>query len=234
MEFFHCHLKMLKDFIKKNILRTYLLDIGFVVFLGLFLVYAKLRLKGLLVLISTYVPQINAIDPNVNSLAAETLIKDVSNIANTAFIFLIITPVVIFLIYFTFQGLNFYYLNKKRLYLLYFFVTSLITYVLFILLILNELNNWVLILIFLLMAYLTFLSYLQIKGKEYLKLLKRSYLLIFVFLGYITLWLISVSILFMGLLNYSIGENYLVLLILGLLFLFFVSIYRIWFMKTFS
>ena len=91
---------MLKDFIKKNILRTYLLDIGFVVFLGLFLVYAKLRLKGLLVLISTYVPQINAIDPNVNSLAAETLIKDVSNIANTAFIFLIITPVVIFLIYF--------------------------------------------------------------------------------------------------------------------------------------
>lgn len=224
----------MKKIIKENILRTYLLDIGFVLILGAFLLYAKSRLRDFLVLINSYAPQLNSIDPNIDAATAELLTRNVGDLANNAYIFLIIVPVIVFLIYFIFQGLNFYYLNKKRLYLLYFFVTSLITYVLFILLTLNGLSNWILILVFLLIAYLAFLSYLKIDQIGYLKLLKKSHILFFVFLGYSILWLISLSMFFMGLLNYSVNEDYISFVILGLLFLFFVSSYRIWFMKTFS
>ena len=223
----------MKKTIKETILRTYLLDLGFVFFLGLFLFYAKLKLKSLLTVIYAYAPQINAIDPNVDAAGAQNLINNIGNAAGTAYTLLIIIPVIIFLVYVIFQGLNFYYLNKKKLYLVYFSVFSLISYILFILLIFKGFDL-VLSLIFLVIAYLTFLSYFKINEKEYINLLKKSYIMIPVFLGYLGLWLISLSMFFMSLLNYSVNENYIFSLILGLLFLFGVSWYRVLIMKRFS
>src|SRR3989338_840073 len=150
----------MKKTIKETILRTYLLDLGFVFFLGLFLFYAKLKLKSLLTVIYAYAPQINAIDPNVDAAGAQNLIN---------------IPIIIFLVYVIFQGLNFYYLNKKKLYLVYFSFSSLISYILFILLIFKGFDL-VLSLIFLVIAYLTFLSYFKINEKEYINLLKKSYI----------------------------------------------------------
>ena len=102
----------MKKTIKETILRTYLLDLGFVFFLGLFLFYAKLKLKSLLTVIYAYAPQINAIDPNVDAVGAQNLINNIGNVAGTAYTLLIIIPIIIFLVYVIFQGLNFYYLNK--------------------------------------------------------------------------------------------------------------------------
>src|SRR3990167_1322322 len=146
----------MKKTIKENIFRTYLLDIGFVLFLGLFLVYAKLKLKSLLTVIYAYAPQINAIDPNVDAAGAQNLINNIGNAAGTAYTLLIIIPVIIFLVYVIFQGLNFYYLNKKKLYLVYFSVFSLISYILFILLIFKGFDI-VLCLVFVVIAFLVFL-----------------------------------------------------------------------------
>src|SRR3989344_45364 len=223
----------MKKTIKENIFRTYLLDIGFVLFLGLFLVYAKLKLKSLLTVIYAYAPQINAIDPNVDAVGAQSLINNIGNAAGSAYTLLIIIPIIIFLVYVIFKGLNFYYINKKKLYLVYFSFSSLISYILFILLIFKGFNL-VLSLIFLAIAYLTFLSYFKINEKEYVNLLKKSYIMIPVFLGYFGLWLISLSMFFVSLLNYSVNEDYIFSLILGLLFLFGVSWYRVLIMKRFS
>src|SRR3989344_1689911 len=184
----------MKETIKENILRTFSLDIGFVLFLGAFLILARNKIGNYISQINIYLPQINSINPNIDPAVADILIKDANSIVNNMFIFLFVIPVVVFLIYFIFQGLSFYYFKKERKYLIYFFVTSLFSYIVFILLLTESNFNLFLILISLLFAYLTFLSYLQIKEESYLMLLKKSYVLFFVFLGYLVLWILSLSL----------------------------------------
>ena len=102
----------MKKLIKENIIRTYLLDLGFVLLLGTFLILARNKIGSYILQMNIYLPQINSIDPNIDSAAAELLINDANSIANNMFIFLIVIPVVVFLIYFIFQGLSFYYFKK--------------------------------------------------------------------------------------------------------------------------
>ncbi|MBI4159331.1 hypothetical protein HY500_03685 [Candidatus Woesearchaeota archaeon] len=220
---------------RKNIFRTYLLDIGFVLFLGFFLIFSRNIVGNYISQMNVYLPQINSIDPNLDPVGAEFLIKDANSISNNMFIFLLVIPVVVFLIYFIFQGLSFYYLKKEKKYLIYFFVTSLFSYILFALLLTKSSFNIPLILIFLLIAYLTFLSYLTINGEDYLKLLKQSYVLFFVFLGYLLLWIISFSLFLMAILNYTISNiSYVLFAGLGLLVLLGISYCKILIVEKFS
>lgn len=213
----------MKSIIKKNILRTFLLDLGFVLFLGTFLILARNKIGNYILQMNFYLPQIDSIDPNIDPSTAEILIKDANAIANNMFIFLIIIPIIVFLIYFIFQGLSFYYLKREKKYLIYFFVSSLFSYIIFIIL-LTKGFNLPFILIFLLIAYLTFLSYIEIREENYLKLLKKSYTLFFVFLGYLILWIISLSLFLMAILKYTINDlSYILFAGLGLLVLFGIS-----------
>ncbi|MBI2106688.1 hypothetical protein HYT57_01775 [Candidatus Woesearchaeota archaeon] len=218
----------------KNILRTFLLDFGFVLFLGTFLILARNKVGNYISQMNIYLPQINSIDPNIDPAAAELLIKDANSIANNMFIFLIVIPIVVFLIYFIFQGLSFYYFKKERKYLIYFFVTSLFSYLLLIIL-LTKGFNIPLILVFLLTSYLTFLSYLDVKEENYLRLLKRSHLMFLVFFGYTTLWIISLSLFLMAILKYIISDmNYILFAGLGFLVLLGISYCKILIVKRFS
>lgn len=224
----------MKKTIKENILRTFSLDIGFVLFLGAFLILARNKIGNYISQINIYLPQINSINPNIDPAVVDILIKDANSIVNNMFIFLFVIPVVVFLIYFIFQGLSFYYFKKEKKYLIYFFVTSLFSYLLLIILLTNGFNI-PLILVFLLIAYLTFLSYLEIKEENYLKLLKRSHIMFLVFLGYITLWAISLSLFLMAILKYTINDmSYILFACLGLLILLGISFCKILIMKKFS
>ena len=225
----------MKKIIKENIIKTYLLDLGFVLFLGVFLIIARNKIGNYISQMNSYLPQINSIDPNIDPVAAELLVKDANVIANNMFIFLLVVPVVVFLIYFILQGASFYYLKKEKKYLIYFFVTSLFSYILFILLLTKASSNILLILVFLLIAYLTFLSYIEIREEYYLKLLKKSYVMFFVFLGYLVFWAISLSLFLMAILKYTISDmSYIPLVGLGLIILFGVSLCKIMIMKKFS
>ena len=98
----------MKRIVKENIFRTYLLDLGFVLSLGIFLILARNKIGSYISQMNLYLPSINSIDPNFSSTAADFLINEANSIANNMFILLLIIPVVVFLIYFIFQGLSFY------------------------------------------------------------------------------------------------------------------------------
>ncbi len=224
----------MKDFFKKHILRTYLLDAGFVLVLGIFLLYARFKLSAFLVLINSYAPQLDSIDSNLDAATAELLTNNLDSITNNMYILLIIVPIIVFLIYFIFQGASFYYLKKEKKYLIYFFVTSSFSYILFTLLLTKGINM-PLSLVFLLIAYLTFLSYIEIKEENYMRLLKKSYVMFPVFFGYLILWIISLSLFLMVILKYAIDDlSYILFAGLGLLVLFGVSYYKILIVKKFS
>jgi len=224
----------MKKIIKENIFRTYLLDLGFVLSLGIFLILARNKIGSYISQMNLYLPSINSIDPNFSSTAADFLINEANSIANNMFILLLIIPVVVFLIYFIFQGLSFYYLKRERRYLIYFFVSSLLPYALLMLL-LTKGFNLPLILIFLLLSYLTFLSYLQIREEGYLGLLKKSYAMFFVFFGYLMLWAISLSLFLMAILKYTINDlSYFLFAGLGFLVLFGISYCKVVIVEKFS
>mgnify|MGYP001563032919 FL=1 len=118
--------------------------------------------------------------------------------------------------------------------MIYFFVTSLFSYIL-LLLLLTKGFNIPIILVFLLIAYLTFLSYLQINEESYLMLLKRSYVMFLVFLGYLALWAISLSLFLMAILKYTISDmSYIPFVGLGLLTLLGTSFCKILVVEKFS
>jgi len=217
-----------------KVLKSFLLDLGFVIVITVFALFIKTKLQGYLDLLKQYGPSLALIDPSVNALEAQQVLQEVSGLANKAVFFIILIPVILFLLYVIFHGFNFYLLKKKDNYLLKFGLISLPGYVFLILMInylfLGSLSWIILILLF----FIAFVSYLQPTKKGFILLLKKYYYVIPAFIGYLAILFFIGFFIVLFYLQTLINVYAYWLLVLALIFIFGLSWYRNFLVEKFG
>lgn len=218
----------------KNILKSFALDLGFIIVMTVLLLFIKNKLQNYLDILKQYGPSLALIDPNTNVLEAQQVLQEVSELANKAILFIIIIPIIVFLLYVIFHGYNFYLLKKKKNYLLKFGLISLPGYA-FLIVMLNYLFfdflSWI---ILILLFFTAFVFYLQPNKKGFINLLKKYYYVIPGFIGYLVILFFIIFFIIMFYLQTLININMYWLLLLALIFIFGLSWYRYWLVERFG
>ena len=210
---------------KQKLIKTFLLDLSYFLLFIFILITSKEKVKSFLLQIQSYSPQLNAIDPNQNILEAQNLISQINSLANNAYLFIfIIIPIIIFVLYVLLQGYGFYLLKKEKNYLIKFTLASLPSFIFFTLLLFNQ--NLYLLIITILTFYLSFFLYFKDLSKIKLAFTK-IYKYFPLFLLYLVLSLIILSMLFIFYISLLTEIKYYLLLIIGLIFIFIFSYYKI-------
>ena len=201
-----------------KILKTFGFDLGFFILLAGIAMFLREKIRYYLSVLSTYGSLLNSVNPEQDVVKAQQLLQELSGIADRAvLILLVLVPIAIFLIYCLLQGGSFYFLHKKKNYLLWFSIASLPAY-LFLLLMLNYLwlglLSWIILLV---LSFFGFVYYLKPEKKGFLKLIKK--------------WLIFITFFYLQTLIYEYSY-WSLLLALFVIFLF--SYYKTWLVEKFS
>jgi hypothetical protein len=217
---------------KNKILKIFPLDLIYFLLFTFVLILSRSWIQQFLLKLRSYAPQLNAINPNSNTIEAQNLITNINSLANNAYLFIfIIIPLIIFIIYILLQGYSFYLLKKEKNYLLKFALVSLPSIIFITLLTFNP-NIYLFIITFLTM-YLSFFLYFKDLNKIKLAFIK-IYKYFPAFLLYLALSLIIITLLFVSYVTFLTQMNYLLLLIFALIFIIVFSYYKIYLIKLFN
>ena len=210
---------------KQKFLKTFFLDLSYFIFLLIIFILGKLKLKEILTTIQSFSPSLNSLDPNKDILQAQTLLNQINSLSNQAYLFLfIIIPLLIFIAHVSIQGYSFYILKKEKNYFLKFILINIPLFIFLTLLIVNF--NIYLFILIILVGYSTFFLYFKDLSKLKLALTK-IYKFFPLFLFFIILFLIPISLFALSYLNLAVNGNYLLFFILGIIFTLILSFYKV-------
>ena len=181
----------------KKYAKPFTLDLLFFLLSFVFILLTKLKITSFLIEINSYSPQLEVLQLTQNTEEAYLILQSLNSVVAKAFVFVLLLPVLLFIIYTLTQSFTF---SKQKDYFKKFSIFTLVPFVLLLLALFY--SSISLFILSFLTYYLTFLLYFKFDKNHLIKLLKKFYLTFPLFLVYV---LLIVLILFF--LTLSLFEN---------------------------
>ena len=212
---------------KRNLIKTFFLDLTYFLLLTIILILTKIKINEFLARLQTYGSQLNIININQNTQETQSLLSQISSLTNKAYVFLfIVVPLIIFILYIIFQGLTF---KREKFSFKNFILTNLVPFI-FLTLALFLFNTYLFIL-FIITSYLAFVLYFYNLKKLKIALTKVYKLFPF-YLIYIVLSILITGFFYLSYTRIYISTDFIWIFLFGILLNLLFSYYKIYLMKS--
>jgi hypothetical protein len=212
----------------KKYAKPFTLDLLFFLLSFVFILLTKLKITSFLIEINSYSPQLEVLQLTQNTEEAYLILQSLNSVVAKAFVFVLLLPVLLFIIYTLTQSFTF---SKQKDYFKKFSIFTLVPFVLLLLALFY--SSISLFILSFLTYYLTFLLYFKFDKNHLIKLLKKFYLTFPLFLVYVLLIVLILFFLTLSLFAFfNFAFFFIPIIVLILIYLF--TIYKQFLIKKLS